>query len=666
MTNKLYQRISSFSAALLLALSSVAALPIAPAYAAEVPALGTPINKVNVCHRDDSTTKPYVSQEIAVSAAVNREANIVNGAIGVFPTTPWGDIIPPFTYKDGDEIKSFEGLNWNLAGQATYHNGCVTPAEKVSPTITPVVVCGPNNDTYTTTDYDAAIMTKTESLWVNNSKSITFSMSTSAYTFADYATSFTLTLVDAATQCIADETPVITPCTQSAGTTLVAQYKQFADYTYQDTRATGHYEFTADGLHIWTDGETSTDKVALYKSVTPYALSQVGVPSMSYSSNFGLSPGLQIVVDLNNDGTADGILVGEPNAYGSNWWASASIVENAGAFPGLPRVGGGGSAINGTLDQYLAAYPQAKVMTVGFSLGSGVYADGVLHSLTFGCYTWTFGKDATPPTPCTVKNNTYIQPWTFDKYQYPEADAWPTGTAGTYTFTSDGLTLSTPSEESYVSGLIDAGATPLRDIDTMKYKTLRQATSTGNAIQVAAYVLYVDLDGDIATTNDQTYYVYEPAYNGTVQTGVWQTWDVLQGGNSKWWGNGSGVPDQTWSAIVATHPAAVALAYGFNQGTSNPGINTLIQDLVFDCATTHFAAPGMGGGGNDSDTPDQEVPVAPAVVTPVTPGQALPQLLPHTGPSDTTSPQGLLLALIAAIATYGALYFAQGKRRFEQ
>lgn len=83
MINKLYQRISSFSAALLLALSSVAALPIAPAYAAEVPALGTPINKVNVCHRDDSTTKPYVSQEIAVSAAVNREANIVNGTVGI-------------------------------------------------------------------------------------------------------------------------------------------------------------------------------------------------------------------------------------------------------------------------------------------------------------------------------------------------------------------------------------------------------------------------------------------------------------------------------------------------------------------------------------------------------------------------------------------------------
>ena len=48
-----------------------------------------------------------------MSAAVNREANIVNGAIGVYPTTPWGDIIPPFTYKDGDEI-SWD-LGWGIS-----------------------------------------------------------------------------------------------------------------------------------------------------------------------------------------------------------------------------------------------------------------------------------------------------------------------------------------------------------------------------------------------------------------------------------------------------------------------------------------------------------------------------------------------------------------------
>ena len=48
-------------------------------------------------------------------------------------------------------------------------------------------------------------------------------------------------------------------------------------------------------------------------------------------------------------------------------------------------------------------------------------------------------------------------------------------------------------------------------------------------------------------------------------------------------------------------------------------------------------------------------------VPPVT----LPLELPHTGPTDTSTPKGLFLALIAAVATYGAVYFAQGKRHYD-
>jgi hypothetical protein len=34
-------------------------------------------------------------------------------------------------------------------------------------------------------------------------------------------------------------------------------------------------------------------------------------------------PGFQLVVDLDSDGTNDGILVGEPRFYGDDWWFSA-------------------------------------------------------------------------------------------------------------------------------------------------------------------------------------------------------------------------------------------------------------------------------------------------------------------------------------------------------
>jgi hypothetical protein len=87
-----------------------------------------------------------------------------------------------------------------------------------------------------------------------------------------------------------------------------------------DTRATGHYEVVGTGLHLYTTGATSTDKVAEYVA-TNTALSIIGEPSLNYTATFGGAPGYQLVVDFNNDGSADGILIGE-TVYGNDWWAS--------------------------------------------------------------------------------------------------------------------------------------------------------------------------------------------------------------------------------------------------------------------------------------------------------------------------------------------------------
>ena len=88
-----------------------------------------------------------------------------------------------------------------------------------------------------------------------------------------------------------------------------------------DTRATGHYEVVGTGLHLWTDGSTGTDKVAEYVA-TSTPLADAGEPSLDYTSASGGVPGAQLVVDFDNDGAADGILVGEPASYGNDWWAS--------------------------------------------------------------------------------------------------------------------------------------------------------------------------------------------------------------------------------------------------------------------------------------------------------------------------------------------------------
>lgn len=232
---------------------------------------------------------------------------------------------------------------------------------------------------------------------------------------------------------------------------------------------------------------------------------------------------------------------------------------------------------------------------------------------------------------CTVSNNTYSAPWMFNEYTNPDAGAYPSGTAGTFRFTAEGLVIDTSAEESYVSGLIDAGATRLQDIDTMSYKTYRDPSSIGLSYQAAAYVLYVDVDGNLETTDDQNYLLFEPLYtygNDAIQPGVWQTWDVLHEGTSKWWGFFGGDPSKTWNDILAEYPNAVALAYGFNQGTSNSGIINTVQDIVFDCATTHFVAPttgGQGGGEVLSDTAPVTPVAAPKVVA------AVPKVLEDTG-----------------------------------
>ena len=153
-----------------------------------------------------------------------------------------------------------------------------------------------------------------------------------------------------------------------------------------DTRATGHYEVVSTGLRIWTEGSTSTDKVAEYVA-TSTPLADVGSPTLEYTATSGGRPGFQLVVDFDGNGTADGILVGEP-VYGGNWWlnnAAAQFVKDV-----SPTVGGGGSTWNGTLAAWQAAFSSANVVAFGFSLGSGVLGDGILNAINFAGDRFTF------------------------------------------------------------------------------------------------------------------------------------------------------------------------------------------------------------------------------------------------------------------------------------
>ena len=169
-----------------------------------------------------------------------------------------------------------------------------------------------------------------------------------------------------------------------------------------DTRTTGHYEVQGTGLHISTEGTTSTDKVAEYVA-TATSLASVGEPKLNYTNTTSAGvPGFQLVVDFDNDGTADGILVGEP-VYGNDWWlsnGSKQFVKDAAPS----HKGGSGSADHGTLEQWRTAFPTATVRAFGFSLGSGVKGDGVLNSIEFAGTTYTFSSPVVLKSKDECKN----------------------------------------------------------------------------------------------------------------------------------------------------------------------------------------------------------------------------------------------------------------------
>jgi hypothetical protein len=193
--------------------------------------------------------------------------------------------------------------------------------------------------------------------------------------------------------------PTIGQC-DSTGATL---FTSLADWTMTETRATGHNDLVDGGLHVWTEGATSTDKAAGYYPAS-FDLKDAG-------SGFGVTatgtgsaqPSLQMLVDLDGNGSPEGYLVAEP-VYGADtlWLSSNWTHIDLSAAP--TTVNGGGTGKGGTANAWLAAFPNAHVSAIGYSLGSGVLGDWTITAITAGCHVYTFDRPEAPaiPTPTTV------------------------------------------------------------------------------------------------------------------------------------------------------------------------------------------------------------------------------------------------------------------------
>jgi hypothetical protein len=174
-----------------------------------------------------------------------------------------------------------------------------------------------------------------------------------------------------------------------------------AQLDLSQSRALGHQELETGALRVWTEAAPvpavapDPRKAAGYLDVPDFPLTSTGTLAVGWTGT-NPPPGGQLVVDLDDDTVPDGILVFEPSFYGQNVWLAS--IRAGFSTVGAPTVGGGGGSINGSIDQYLANWPDAKGLAIGYSLGSGVTGDGKLTLLQAGCIQVTFDAPFSLPT----------------------------------------------------------------------------------------------------------------------------------------------------------------------------------------------------------------------------------------------------------------------------
>lgn len=216
-----------------------------------------------------------------------------------------------------------------------------------------------------------------------------------------------------------DSTPC--PVLQVCETLETVNHTSMSDFATSATRSAGRNLLVPNALKVKTiyDAVGSPDprKAAAYLPRS-FDLKDLGLGDnasrMDYTNldpaSFPYGPGGQLLLDADGDPsnnhisfttgngvtfTGDAILVVE-GVYGSDLWLaneSAQYVKDAAPS----HVGGSGSTNHGTANQWLTVFPGAKVTGVGYSLGSGVNATGLIHRLgPFGCYQDTFGVPRAP------------------------------------------------------------------------------------------------------------------------------------------------------------------------------------------------------------------------------------------------------------------------------
>lgn len=168
------------------------------------------------------------------------------------------------------------------------------------------------------------------------------------------------------------------------------------------------------------------------------------------------------------------------------------------------------------------------------------------------------------------------------------------GNASAYFNTIDGST----SKADFEIFFSNTTGKTLGNLDSFGYDWYRSSSSTNPAIQMPAMRLYVDADGNLGTTNDTGFLIFEQTYNGaTLANDTWHTTDIFNY-------NGAGQSADLWQRR-------------FSPGTTIEQYDTNLQEwiagasfsggLVFSANSVVFGMSfgvGSGWAGNFSGAVD--------------------------------------------------------------
>lgn len=162
---------------------------------------------------------------------------------------------------------------------------------------------------------------------------------------------------------------------------------------------------------------------------------------------------------------------------------------------------------------------------------------------------------------------------------------------------SDAIQLTTDDTNDSTAQLAHSANVPLSAITELSYFTKQLS----GAVAVAApyYQLGICLDGYAeGVCRGFTNLIYEPYWNGTVISGVWQQWNVAAGRfwSSQSYSNGTcsvkagagGDPFYNLTDLQANCPNATVIGFGVGVGTYNPGYIVETDLINFNGTTYDF------------------------------------------------------------------------------